>query len=149
MPAGRLCVVTGAPGSGKTTFCAQFVTEGVANGETCLYISMHETREGITEDMSGFSFGFSFGFERAIETERLKFLDAFSSHGSRFFGNPGANGRLRALEIGTETGPRRASRCRSSSVARAVRGGGTGRHGETNWKSARLPRQTGWRGVRR
>ena len=89
LPAGRLCVVTGPPGSGKTTFGAQFVTEGVANGETCLYISMHETREGIKEDMSGFSFG----FERAIETERLKFLDAFSSNGSRFFGNPGANGR--------------------------------------------------------
>lgn len=89
LPAGRLYVVTGPPGSGKTTFSAQFVTEGVANGETCLYISMHETREGIKRDMSEFSFG----FDRAIETEGLKFLDAFSSDGTRFFGTPGGNGR--------------------------------------------------------
>jgi KaiC/GvpD/RAD55 family RecA-like ATPase len=84
-PPRRLYVVSGPPGSGKTTFCSQFAAEGARQGEKILYVSMHETTTGITEDMSGFEFG----FDQAISTERVTFLDAFSADGRRFFGPPG------------------------------------------------------------
>lgn len=37
---GKMYLVTGAPGTGKTTFSLQFVAEGVRNGERCLYIAV-------------------------------------------------------------------------------------------------------------
>ncbi|QLG60750.1 RAD55 family ATPase [Halorarum salinum] len=85
LPAGRLYVVCGPPGSGKTTFSAQFLTEGVANGDRCLFISMHESRADLQRDMSGYGFG----FEDALDSGQVTFLDAFSKDGKRFFGIPG------------------------------------------------------------
>ncbi|MGM0605596.1 MAG: RAD55 family ATPase [Halobacteriota archaeon] len=84
-PAGRLFILSGPPGSGKTTFSAQFLTEGALNDEKCLYVSMHETRAGILEDMSGYEFG----FDRAMKLDTVNFLDAFSAEGKRFLGAPG------------------------------------------------------------
>ena len=84
-PSNRLYVVSGPPGSGKTTFCSQFAAEGARNGDNVLYVSMHETKEGIRRDMGGYDFG----FDRALDTDRVTFLDAFSSDGRRFFGPPG------------------------------------------------------------
>jgi len=84
-PTGRLYVLSGPPGSGKTTFSAQFMAAGAAAGDTSLYVSMHETRDGITSDMADFEFGFS----EAIESDSITFLDALSSEGRRFFGGPG------------------------------------------------------------
>lgn len=84
-PTGRLYVLSGPPGSGKTTFSAQFMANGAAEGETSLYVSMHETREGITADMADFEFG----FKQAMESDSITFLDALSSEGRRFFGGPG------------------------------------------------------------
>lgn len=85
IPEGRLYLLSGPPGSGKTTFSAQFLTRGAMRGEKCLYISMHETRSGIVSDMDSFDFG----FKRALGSEGVTFLDAFSSDGKRFFGLPG------------------------------------------------------------
>jgi len=84
-PTGRLYVLSGPPGSGKTTFSAQFMAAGAAAGDTSLYVSMHETRDGITSDMADFEFGFA----EAIESDSITFLDALSSEGRRFFGGPG------------------------------------------------------------
>jgi len=84
-PEGRLYVLSGPPGSGKTTFSAQFMADGAAAGDTSLYVSMHETRDGIVSDMSDYEFG----FEEAIESDSITFLDALSSEGRRFFGGPG------------------------------------------------------------
>ncbi len=84
-PSNRLYVLSGPPGSGKTTFSAQFMAEGAAEGETSLYVSMHETRDGIIADMAEFNFGFT----EAIESDSITFLDALSSEGRRFFGGPG------------------------------------------------------------
>ena len=85
LPAGRLYVLSGPPGSGKTTVSTQFLVEGVRQGEDCLFVSMHESREDIVEDMSGYEFG----FDRAIGTEQLTFVDVFSSEGKRLFRPPG------------------------------------------------------------
>ncbi|WEK03248.1 MAG: ATPase domain-containing protein [Candidatus Devosia phytovorans] len=44
----RLYLLEGAPGSGKTTLSLQFLMEGVAKGEPCLYITLSETREELS-----------------------------------------------------------------------------------------------------
>lgn len=45
LPANRLYLVEGAPGSGKTTLALQFLREGARRGERALYITLSETRE--------------------------------------------------------------------------------------------------------
>jgi circadian clock protein KaiC len=45
LPRRRLYLVCGRPGTGKTTFGLQFLREGLANGESGLYITLSETRE--------------------------------------------------------------------------------------------------------
>ena len=85
LPAERLYVVCGPPGSGKTTFSAQFIADGAADGDRCLFISMHESRADLERDMAAYDFG----FEGALDSGAVTFLDAFSSDGKRFFGMPG------------------------------------------------------------
>ena len=85
LPAERLYVVCGPPGSGKTTFSAQFIADGAANGERCLFISMHESQADLERDMAAYDFGFG----EALDSGSVTFLDAFSSEGKRFFGMPG------------------------------------------------------------
>ena len=41
----RLYLVEGNPGSGKTTLALQFLLNGVARGETGLYVTLSETKE--------------------------------------------------------------------------------------------------------
>ena len=41
----RLYLVEGVPGSGKTTLALQFLSAGVDNGETVLYVTLSETEE--------------------------------------------------------------------------------------------------------
>ncbi|WBH17803.1 AAA family ATPase [Sphingomonas radiodurans] len=45
LPAHRLYLLEGAPGSGKTTLGLQFLRESVRRGEKALYITLSETRE--------------------------------------------------------------------------------------------------------
>ncbi len=85
LPAARLYVVSGPPGSGKTTLSTQFLVEGAKHGESGLFVSMHESRADIIEDMSGYGFG----FDRAIDSGRVTFVDVFSSEGKRLFRPPG------------------------------------------------------------
>jgi circadian clock protein KaiC len=44
LPSGRMYLLQGEPGAGKTTLAMQFLLAGVAAGETCLYIALSETR---------------------------------------------------------------------------------------------------------
>jgi circadian clock protein KaiC len=45
---GRLYLVDGDPGAGKTTLSIQYLLEGVKQGEKTLYITLSETREELT-----------------------------------------------------------------------------------------------------
>src|SRR5688572_6673508 len=47
LPAGRLYLVQGTPGAGKTTVGLQFLLEGVRTGERAMYITLSETVDEI------------------------------------------------------------------------------------------------------
>jgi KaiC/GvpD/RAD55 family RecA-like ATPase len=86
----RLYVVSGPPGSGKTTFCSHFITQGAKNGEKCLYVTMHETKEELMQDMSGFEFG----FDRAMKSDGVQFLNLVTESGKRTITQFGTDGGL-------------------------------------------------------
>jgi circadian clock protein KaiC len=46
---GRVYLVDGNPGAGKTTLSLQFLLEGVRQGEKCLYVTLSETRQELTD----------------------------------------------------------------------------------------------------
>jgi KaiC/GvpD/RAD55 family RecA-like ATPase len=71
LPARRLYTLSGPPGSGKTTLASQYVTEGVRQGEEVLYVTMHETRNELVEDMSRYEFG----FDRVSNADNFDFLN--------------------------------------------------------------------------
>ena len=76
---GRLYVVSGPPGSGKTTFSTQFLVQGALQGKTCFFLSMHETKQELVNDMSRYEFG----MERANDRGRIEFLNVFSDEAKR------------------------------------------------------------------
>jgi circadian clock protein KaiC len=41
----RMYLIDGNPGAGKTTFAMQFLSQGIADGETCLYLTLSETAQ--------------------------------------------------------------------------------------------------------
>src|SRR5678815_3199671 len=45
LPSHRVYLLTGEPGTGKTTLAMQYLLEGVRQGETCVYITLSETAE--------------------------------------------------------------------------------------------------------
>ncbi len=53
---GSTILVTGGTGAGKTTFCAQFIWEGLKRGEPGVYITLEEDPEDIKKDMMVFGF---------------------------------------------------------------------------------------------
>src|SRR5947207_422260 len=44
LPANHVYLLDGEPGTGKTTFALQFLLEGAARGERCLYVTLSESR---------------------------------------------------------------------------------------------------------
>lgn len=41
-PEGHIVLITGNTGTGKTTFCMQFLTEGLKSGENCVHVNLEE-----------------------------------------------------------------------------------------------------------
>jgi KaiC/GvpD/RAD55 family RecA-like ATPase len=74
----RLYVLSGPPGSGKTTFSAQFAAQGLADGESCMYVTMHETESELVRDMSSFDFD----FERVAGSDGFRFINLIEKTGT-------------------------------------------------------------------
>ncbi|NOZ59015.1 MAG: ATPase [Euryarchaeota archaeon] len=68
---GRTYVVSGPPGSGKTTFGVQFLAAGAWQGERGMYVSLLEDVENIVYDMTTFSFK----IEELVSSGKLLFMD--------------------------------------------------------------------------
>ncbi len=67
----RQYLLSGTPGSGKTTFGVQFLSAGAVAGETGAYVTLTETVGTIVEDMSRYNFE----IDNLIKKELLYFLD--------------------------------------------------------------------------
>ena len=68
---GRVYLLVGPPGSGKTTLGVQFLVEGARNGEKGLFVSLYENPTLITQDMLRYNFGL-LGY---VQSKRIVFHD--------------------------------------------------------------------------
>lgn len=71
LPEGRQYLLSGTPGSGKTTFGVQFLSTGAMAGEAGAYITLSESIGTIIEDMSRYNFH----IEDLIKKKNIYFLD--------------------------------------------------------------------------
>jgi circadian clock protein KaiC len=55
---GSLILLVGAPGTGKTTFCGEFVNEGLKGGGKSVYVNFVEPKERLLEYFSNFGWDF-------------------------------------------------------------------------------------------
>ncbi len=60
---GRLFLVEGSPGTGKTTLASQFLMAGAAQGETVLYITLSETEEELRDGAASHGWAFPENFK--------------------------------------------------------------------------------------
>lgn len=56
LPEGRTTLVTGGPGTGKSTLAMQFAQEGINNGEDVLFISTEQTHDELRDSFEDFDF---------------------------------------------------------------------------------------------
>jgi len=80
---GRVYLIVGPPGSGKTTIGVQFLVEGAKNDEKGLFISLYENPKIITQNMLRYNLGL-LGY---IQSKRIVFHDfgeALFSAGRKF-----------------------------------------------------------------
>ena len=56
IPAGNSVLMVGSSGSGKTTFCMQFLANGARNGERGVFFTITEPLFKLTKNMENFQF---------------------------------------------------------------------------------------------
>lgn len=73
LPREQAVLLTGGPGTGKSSLAVQFLDEGVEAGEQCLYVSTEQTLEDVRDSFADFPF--------AVEDEGFDFLSLHASPG--------------------------------------------------------------------
>jgi circadian clock protein KaiC len=69
-PKGRIILVSGTPGSGKTILCFHYLNAGIQNGEKCLFMSTDEHIDSLINEASEFGFD----FHTAQDQQNVKFM---------------------------------------------------------------------------
>lgn len=87
IPDGFVVVVTGPPGTGKTTFSLQFLMEGLRNNEKCIFFSFEEKVEHLIKQSMRFGWDIGkyidngyleiFGFTMLSTEEIIEIFDVF------------------------------------------------------------------------
>jgi circadian clock protein KaiC len=87
IPEGFIVVLTGPPGTGKTTFSLQFLIEGLKNNERCIFFSFEEMSDQIIKQAIHFGWEIGeyidkgyleiFGFSRFSSEEIIDIIDIF------------------------------------------------------------------------
>jgi len=87
IPDGFVVVVTGPPGTGKTTFSLQFLMEGLKNNEKCIFFSFEEKVEHLIKQSLRFGWDIGkyidngyleiFGFTMLSTEEIIEIFDVF------------------------------------------------------------------------
>jgi len=72
-PEGRMVLLMGGPGTGKTVFCSQFLHYGaIKKGMKTVYISLDETKSDFLQEM----LTFGWNFKELEQDNRFTFIDA-------------------------------------------------------------------------
>jgi len=71
-PAGRVILVVGGPGTGKTIMAAQFLVEGIRSGESGVFVSLDESKDHFFSEMAKLDWN----MEKFERDRRLAFVDA-------------------------------------------------------------------------
>jgi circadian clock protein KaiC len=58
IPAGDASLLAGPSGAGKTISCLRFIAEGLAGGESCLYITFQDTADQLVRMAESFGWGY-------------------------------------------------------------------------------------------
>ena len=99
-PEGRVILLVGGPGSGKTILCSQFLYKGISDlEEGAIFVSLDEGKDHYLVEMQNFGWD----FKKAEEEGKFVFLDATrmsrsAALGAKFGAN-GANLRTKQLPI--------------------------------------------------
>ena len=68
IPKGNIVLISGTPGTGKTIICFQFISEGLRNGENCLYLTSDQPVENLLSEANQLKFN----FQTNIDNGKLK-----------------------------------------------------------------------------
>jgi circadian clock protein KaiC len=72
-PEGRVILVIGGPGTGKTIMCGQFLYKGIyENQENGVFVSLDESKDHFYSEMQKFGWD----FWKAEEERKFAFIDA-------------------------------------------------------------------------
>jgi KaiC/GvpD/RAD55 family RecA-like ATPase len=72
-PEGRVILVIGGPGAGKTIFCSQFLYKGIyENQENGIFVSLDESKDHFYSEMQKFGWN----FQKAEEERKFAFIEA-------------------------------------------------------------------------
>src|SRR5690349_3821932 len=76
-PQNCLSLISGAPGTGKTTLAMQFLLQGASRGENCLYITLSETQREIEQIARSHGWNLSsISMKELVQSERSLSMSA-------------------------------------------------------------------------